>query len=227
MTTRLSLIAALTVLLAPVPARAQAPAAESGRFEVGVAPIWIGGASLGDRAANETTRDGGAVPLFTTTTTLDATIGVEFRFGVRVTRHIDVEAAGSYARPPLVATVRSDFEAGPGPFTAEERVRQFSMGGTVLWRLRALRRNPRWTPFVIGGVRYVRQLHETETLLEDGEWYEAGGGVKYLIRSNGRGLMKSIGVRGDVRAIVRTASLDVDGRAHVSPAFAASFYVRF
>jgi hypothetical protein len=126
-----------------------------------------------------------------------------------------------------MATVRSDLEAGPGPFTADEPLQQFSVGGAVLWRLRPLRAHPRLTPFVMGGLQYVRQLHETETLLDDGKWYEAGGGVKFLIRGRDRSVMKSIGVRGDVRAIVRTAGLDVDGRAHVSPAFAASFYVRF
>jgi hypothetical protein len=36
-----------------------------------------------------------------------------------------------------------------------------------------------------------------------------------------------IGVRGDARAIVRTADINVDGRAHVSPALTASFFVRF
>jgi len=225
-TTRLFSIAAVTVALAS-PALAQTPTNETGRFEIGVAPIWIGGASFGNRAANETTRDGSAQALFTTETTLAAATGVELRFGVRLTRHVDVEAAASYARPALVATVRSDLEAGPGPFTVEERLQQFSMGGSVLWRFRAPQSRPRWTPFVAGGLRYLRQLHETNTLLDDGEWYEAGGGVKYLIRSRDRGVMKAMGVRGDVRAIVRTAGVDVDGRAHVSPVFAVSFYVRF
>jgi hypothetical protein len=218
---------AILLVLAASRAFAQAPAQEHGRFEVGVGPIWLGAASFEEQAANETTSSGTARALFVTDTSLNSTTGIELRFGVGLTRRLDVEAVGSYARPRLVTTVRSDLEAGPGPFTASEEMQQFSVGGAVVWRLRPLQARPRWIPFVRGGLQYVRQLHEEGTLLDDGEWYEAGGGVKYLIRSREHGAMKSIGIRADVRAIVRTSGLDVDGRAHVSPALAASLFVRF
>jgi hypothetical protein len=39
--------------------------------------------------------------------------------------------------------------------------------------------------------------------------------------------MKAIGVRAEARAIVRTAAISIDGQAHVSPALAASLYLRF
>ena len=219
-------IALALIAIAAARVGAQAPAGESGRFEIAVGPLWIGAASFGERPANETTANGSAQALFTTTTSLDAAAGIELRVGVRLTQHLDVEALASYARPTLTATVRSDLEAGPGPFTAEERLQQFSIGGAVLWRVRPLRAQPRMTPFVLGAVNYARQLHEAETVVDDGELYEAGGGVKYAIRSRDSGV-KSIGVRGDVRAIVRSAGLNIDGRAHVSPAIAASFYLRF
>jgi hypothetical protein len=226
-TTRALAITLMLVASGAARAGAQTSAGESGRFEVAVGPLWIGSASFGERLANETTANGNAQPLFTTTTVLDATAAIELRFGVRLTQRIDAEAIGSLARPTLVATVRSDLEAGPGPFVAEEQLRQFSIGGALVWRLRPLRQHPRWTPFVTGGLQYERQLHETQMLLDDGWWYEAGGGVKYVIRSRADGAVKSIGVRGDVRAIVRTAGIDVDGRAHASPAIGASFYLRF
>jgi len=225
--TRTVIVTALVALVAASRAQAQTPSAEPGRVEIAVASLWLGGASFGERSANETTRDGSTVALFSTTTALDAAAAIELRFGVRLTRRIDVEAVASYARPVLVATVTSDVEAGAGPFIAEERLQQFSFGADLIWRFSPLRAHPRWTPFVLAGAQYLRQLHETNTLLDDGEMYEAGGGVKYAIRSRERGLWKAIGLRGDVRASVRTAGIDVDGRAHVSPAIAASVYALF
>ena len=125
MTTQPLAIALMLAAIAASRAGAQTPAGESGRFEIAVGPLWIGAASFGERPANETTANGGAQALFTTTTSLNASTGIELRFGVRTTEHIDVEAVGSYARPTLTATVRSDLEAGAGPFIVEERLQQF------------------------------------------------------------------------------------------------------
>jgi len=82
-------------------------------------------------------------------------------------------------------------------------------------------------PFVLGGAQYMRQVHEGGTLIESGRLYEAGAGIKYALGSRARGRLKAIGIRGEGRAIVRAAGVNVDGRAHVSPAVAASLYVRF
>jgi len=222
-----STVAFVAILCCAASARAQTAPSESGRFEVGIGPLWIGSASFGSRAANETNASGTAVPLFTTTTALDAATGVEVRFGIRLTRRLEVEAAGSYAGPHLVTTVRADSEAGSGPFTSDEWIQQFTAGGAVLWRFAPLRAHPHWVPFAIGGAAYMRQLHEQQTLLVSGRSYEAGAGVKYLLGARAGARLKTVGVRADVRAMVRTAGVNVDGRAHVSPARGASLFVRF
>jgi len=90
-----------------------------------------------------------------------------------------------------------------------------------------MRAHPRWVPFAIAGAAYMRQLHEQQTLLVSGRSFEGGAGVKYVLGSRAGARLKTAGVRADVRAIVRTAGVNVDGRAHVSPAIAASMYVRF
>jgi len=219
--TRIPVVACAVALLALCDASSvQAQTAEPGRFELGVGPLWIGSASFGTRTATETTSSGASAPPFSATTALDAATGIEARFAMRVARRVDVETVGSYGRPHLVATVTQDLEAGAGPFTSDEAIQQFTVGGVVVWRWSALHSHPRVVPFAIGGVEYMRQLHAQQTLLVAGQFYEAGTGVKYLMRSR-------VGVRGEVRAIVRTAGVNVDGRAHVSPAIAASLFVRF
>jgi hypothetical protein len=200
--------------------QAQSAPGESARFEIGVGVSWNGQSSFGTRAANETTATGGALALFSTETSLSGAAGVEARFGVRLTRRIDVDAVAAYARPRLLAVVRSDSEAGAGPFTAAESIQQFAVGGAAVWRLAALQAHPKWTPFATAGVQYFRELHEGQLLVVAGPAYEAGGGVKYLPRSR-------VGIRADARAIVRTAAVNIDGRAHVSPAIAASLFIRF
>ena len=97
----------------------------------------------------------------------------------------------------------------------------------MLWRFAPLRSHRRWIPFAIAGAQYMRQLHEGQTLLVAGRLYEGGGGVKYLLGSREHARLKTVGVRADVRAVVRTAGVNTDGRAHVSPAVAASLFVRF
>jgi hypothetical protein len=223
-------VAALIVVVAAANARAQQSSSiapvEHGRFEVGLGPLWIGSATFGTRDATETTSTGSPFSLFSTTTALNAVTGIEARFGMRLTERLDVEAAGSYAGPHLVTTVRSDSEAGPGPFTSEEWVQQFTAGGDVLWRFAPLRSHQRWTPFAIAGAQYMRQLHEGQTLLVAGRLYEGGGGVKYLLGSREHARMKTVGVRADVRAVLRTASDNTDGREHASAAIAATLLVR-
>jgi len=221
------LAALVAIVCGAAPALAQTAPAESGRFEVGIGPLWIGSASFGSRAANETDASGAAVPLFTATTALDAATGVEARFGIRLTRRLDVEGAGSYAGPHLATIVRADSEAGSGPFTSEEWIRQFTIGGAVIWRFAPLRAHARWVPFAIAGAAHMRQLHEQQTLLVSGRTYDGGAGVKYVLGSRAGARLKTAGVRVAVRAMVRTADVNVDGRAHVSPAIAASIYVRF
>ena len=80
-----------------------------------------------------------------------------------------------------------------------------------------------------GGGGYVRQRHERQTLVERGRIFHVGGGVKVPLAS-GAGAqkrVKQVGVRVDAGALVRTAGVALDNRAHVAPGVAAALFVRF
>ena len=66
------------------------------------------------------TREAGTFRLFTADSTLHALLGLEARFGVRVTRALRVEATGSYGASDLNVKLNSDVEGAAG-ITASER----------------------------------------------------------------------------------------------------------
>jgi hypothetical protein len=227
--TRLLCVAAL--VLASVPATAQtrpaAPAAPAApRFEVGGGLLFFGSAPFGAAAATETSSSGGRYDLFQTASRLDSASGPEARVGIRVLRHLWVQADASYATPRIETRIDGDVEGATG-LTATETIRQITIGGSVLAELPRWRIASRGVPFVTAGAGYLRQLHEGQTLVQTGRTYSAGGGVQFLFRQRPRGHLKGFGVRADVRAVARTNGVAIDGRTHVSPALAVSAFARF
>ena len=91
------------------------------------------------------------------------------------------------------------------------------------------RLGPRLVPFVTGGGGYLRQIHEGQTFIQTGRTYHLGGGIKVPLvsRAAAQTWVKQIGVRVDARALVQTAGVTLDDRAHIAPALAASLFVRF
>jgi hypothetical protein len=110
--------------------------------------------------------------------------------------------------------------------TATEEIRQYVIGGGVLWYL-PMRRSPKVTPFVTGNVAYLRQLHETRTLVETGQLYRVSGGVKYLLKSRSGSAFKGYGLRAEGGFAVRVHGVAFDSSAHYSPWVAASLFARF
>src|SRR4029077_1292642 len=99
--------------------------------------------------------------------------------------------------PQIRTQITNDFE-GAAPVTATEIIRQFTVGGGVVWYVRPARSASRLAPFATAGVGYLRQLHESGTLVETGHFYQFGGGVKYLFVSRPGSRLKGIGARIDV-----------------------------
>jgi hypothetical protein len=207
------------------PVGAQA-AIEQGRFEVAIGPSWTGHARFGPRDANETTGAGTPFRLFASSTELAAATGFEGRVGVRLTRRLQVEASGSYGTPRLVARITNDVETSTA-VTATERIQQFTVEGAVLWHVPVRRLGTRTIPFVTAGAGYLRQLHDRAVLIDAGQVYGVGGGVKHLLLVRNRAVLKSVGARVDVRAVTRTKGVATDSRAHISPALAGSVFLRF
>jgi hypothetical protein len=200
---------------------------------VGLGGRWFGRTSLGEADANATTADGGTFRLFSTQSELAPMFALEGRLGVRVSQTLQVEASVSYGTSDLRTDVTLDVE-GAADTTVSESVRQIALEGSIVAELSRWRMGDRTTPFVSGGAGYLRQLHERGTLAETGVIYHGGGGINILLRRprppapGTRGpLAKSIGVRADVGAVLRTGGVALTDGIHVSPAAGSSLFFRF
>ncbi|MGH9139789.1 MAG: outer membrane beta-barrel protein [Vicinamibacterales bacterium] len=215
--------AALSLPASTVAAQTVEPAS---RLELGAGVRWIGAEQLGARTATETTGAGGTSALFNTSTDLAGAGGIDGRVAVRLSRSLAVEAEASYLKPQLRIAISGDAE-GAAAVTAVETIQQFTMGGSLIWRLPGRRWSPRFAPFATAGAGYLRQLHEQGTLVDTGHYYQFGAGVSSLLVATRRLHTRGIGVRADVRGLVRSMGVTVDGASKVSPAAGASLFVRF
>lgn len=207
-------------------ARAQAADPLPGRVEVAGGAVWLGGAGFGNADATETASAGGRFTLFTTSTRLAAASGAELRVGLRLSRIFDVDAEASFAKPQLRTSIRGDVEQ-TASVTAKESLTQIAIGGAIVANLSRWRLGARGVPFVTAGAAYLRQLHEGRTLVDNGGEYSAGGGLRWLLRARPGARLKSLGLRADVRAVVRSRGVALDGRTHVSPLVGISLFARF
>ena len=161
--------------LAGAPALAQSPAP---RVEVSVSGLWSGGYALGARPADETRNQtgGGAFTLFTTSSRATAARGAELRLGVRLGRHLALEAGGSWARASVATRVSGDAEQAPD-VSATAGFTQYVVDGAVVLRLPRLAfAGGRAVPFAEGGAGYLRQLYAGQVLVETGSWSRRAAG---------------------------------------------------
>ncbi len=198
------------------------------RFEIGGGVSWTWSTSFGSRDALLTTSTGGSYRLFSTSTDLASVIGAEVMAGVRVSRGVVAEVVTSYSTPDLRTTIANDAE-GASPVTAVESIRQFTIGGAAVVDLTRLRARSGLIPFVRAGAGYLRQLHESQTLIETGQVYDVGGGIRFPLRSSAgsQSTITRVGVRVEGRATIRSGGIALDGGTHASPTLAASAFVRF
>jgi hypothetical protein len=202
------------------------PATGPGRFEVSAGALWVGHQALASRDATETTPGGSSLKIFTASSDLASVAGFEGRVAVRLIRSLEAEVDLSYGRPQLRVAVSNDLENAP-PVTAIERVQQFMAGAGIVWSVPFRVLPSRLSAFVTAGGGHLRQMHEERTLLETGQYYQVGGGVKYLLFSRPRGFLNAIGARVDVRAVARMKGVAFDDGGHAAPAMGASAFVRF
>jgi hypothetical protein len=211
----------------------QAPAAfaqqaepDNPRWEVGIGSLWIGRQPLGTKSATETTSAGGTLSLFDSSSELGSGAGVSGHVGVRLTHSLVAEAEASYVKPPLRIAISGDFESAPA-LTATETVRQVTIGGDVLWYLPHRTWMLRVAPFAMAGGGYLRQIHESATVIETGRFYQFGGGATLLLVTGRHFHARGIGARVDARALIRSKGVAFDGGSRTSPAAGVSAFVRF
>ncbi len=211
----------LIVCAAAAPARAQ----EDSRWEIAIGSGWTSGWSLGRTQALARQPNGTPLVLFETETALDASPPLVADLGVRLSRSIQVDAGFSYRPADLTTTIRSDADIAATQ-VARERVTQLSIEAGLLVHFERWRIGARVTPYASGGGAYLRELHESRTLIETGQAYRIGGGFSVPVRTRRSG-MKTVGVRAEVRAEWRRGGLALDDDLHVVPAVRAMMYARF
>jgi hypothetical protein len=214
-------LAAVLIVCAALPAAAQSP----GRLEVGGGARWIGSTSVGEVAAAETMFGGGTRELFQSSTDLNQSTGVEAHVGVRLTSLLQVEGAVALNRTELTTRVSGDVE-GVSDTSAHEPVTQYVFEGGALLQLARSSRG-KLAPFAAAGAAYLRQVHDGRTLVDTGQSYYVGGGVKYLLTSGGTGKVKATGLRGDVRAVFASTDIAPDDKMRTAPSVSGSYFIRF
>ena len=225
-----ALVVGACLLVLPASAVAQNPPA---RYEVGFGGLWVGSASLGEMDANATTAQGGTLRLFSTRSEVTSLPAIDGRVGVRLSRALSTEASVSYGASELSTDVRSDVE-GAADAIVTEPIRQFAIEASIVAELTGWRLGSRTLPFVTAGAGYMRQLHEANTLVESGAIYRVGGGLNYILRGPRPGtkpgmrpLLKTIGLRADLRTVIRTGGVALAQATNVAPGFGASVFFRF
>jgi hypothetical protein len=212
---------ALCVCLAAavLPARAHAQPPREGRLEIGGSLGFAGTHDLGSLNATETGNGvpgGSPVTLFTTTTAIERGPLFEGRVAWHLTRALAVEGTFGVIPTHLRTSITNDFEQA-SPTTATSTLTQYTAEAGVVWHLDGLRfGHGRVRPFVTGGGGYLRQLHDSGTLVETGKSAYAGGGVKIALHEAARGKsshLEAIGVRADVAAHFTHGGFDLDRNA--------------
>jgi hypothetical protein len=185
------------------------PVGLPGGIEVSIGGGVFGGtaAVARDASLRANTPLGSASALFSTSTRFAPAPLVEARVGVAVTPRYILEAHVAATRPSLETTVESDAEGAPS-LSAVERIEQFVVGAGLVvgldgWRVGS------WVPVVEVGAGYLRQLHEGRTLVEDGQVYYVGGGVRRGLLARARGVVRAIGVRADARCSLLSGGVAV------------------
>ena len=126
----------------------------------------------------------------------------------------------------LRTRVTSDAE-GAAALTVEERLDQYFFDASVVLLLDALRFGGATVPFVSGGAGYLRQLHEGRTLVESGQVYHGGGGIRHWLRMRDRGFVRGLGLRVDGRLYVLAGGARIEDRPRAHGAISGGVFVTF
>ena len=221
-------LAATVTLGLVAPAFAQAlPATRAGGIEVSFGGGVLGGSAAiaRDASLRANTSLGNASPLFTTSTRFAPAPLIEARMGMPVAHRYIIEAYVAVTRPLLETSLESDTEGAPS-LTAVERVEQFVVGAGLVvgldqWRVGS------WVPVAEVGAGYLRQLHEGRTLVEEGQVYYVGGGVRRSLLSRARGVVRAIGVRADARYSLLSGGVTVTDGLQSRVSVTAGVFVIF
>jgi hypothetical protein len=211
--------------------RAALPAWRPLRPVLSIGGGWIGADALGSvtaetRSAVTATTTPPRFPLFRTQSTLGGAPRVEVAVGIPATSSVLIEVLGSLARPTLSTAISGDAE-GARATTATELVDEYTVGTRAIWDLRRWEWWGRARPFVTGGGAYLRQLHEDRVLVETGQVWSAGAGLRYWLRRTGPRPGRAIGLTGEAGWAWRTGGIAFVDGARSMPTVALRAFVGF
>jgi opacity protein-like surface antigen len=191
------------------PAAAPRPPFRPGSIEVDFGASWLGPIDFGSTTAAITSNQTGGpeYPLFKTSSQLNSAPGYDVRIGVRLTRMWGVEGAFQYSRPPIETRISGDVE-NAATVTARNDLSRYIVEVSGLVHLTQFRIGRNGSPFLLGGVGYLRELDEQQALIETGQTYHGGGGFKYLFSERQHGLVKGLGIRADARLCFKDGGFD-------------------
>ena len=207
-----------------VPAMASAQQVREARVEVDGGLHWSGPITFAGVNANEISFGGAPRTVFESSSTLEASPGVEARIGVRLTSILQVESSVAWGKTDLATHITADQEAADATIT--EPVTQYLIEAGLLARLGHWRVG-RVSPFAVAGVGYGRQLHDGQTLVETGLASYVGGGLHYWLKTGGKRRLKAAGIRAEVRGTLIKDGLTLDGATHLMPVVGATLFFRF
>ncbi|MBI2827816.1 MAG: hypothetical protein HYX77_00915 [Acidobacteria bacterium] len=216
-------------LVGALPAYAQtAEPRRVGRVEVDAGGGKLGGADLGSADANLRASDPArrSFRLFSTESRFASAPTFHVRAGFAFNRRIGVEGGLMVSRPDIRTPVSADVEDAPA-ITVTGRVGQYAIDAGVVVMISELRLGSRTVPFVAAGAGYLRQLHEGQTLVEQGHVYHAGGGVKHWLLTRDRGFISAAGLRADARLYLMSGGIAFEDRARPHAAISGSVFVAF
>ena len=198
------------------------------RIEADAGAGILGGGGLGSADANLRRNDPvrQTFRLFTTSSDVGRAPLWLVRLAFPLSRRFAIEGALTKATPDVRVSATSDFEGAPS-ITTTETIDQYFIDGSVVVMLDELRIGTRAVPFVAAGGGYLRQLHEGQRLVEQGEVYHAGGGIKYWLLTRKAGTVRSAGLRADANAYFLRGGISFDDRPRSHVTISGSVFVGF
>jgi hypothetical protein len=203
-----------------------APGFRPRQISVAVGASVVSSYPVGDLTASLRRNSTGTPPPFTmlqASSEFERIVGFESRINVGVTPAFAIEVGGGYSTPRLTVTVASDPELS-GSATASEQINQYVVDVSGLYQLPiAVGRRAR--VYAVGGMGYLRQLHEGRLLVETGTTVHLGGGLQYWLRHRAAG--RAFGTRVEGRYVRRQGGIDFEDRGRNFPAFSLLGFIGF
>jgi hypothetical protein len=225
---KVSALCACLLVLAHTASAQEHPSLRAHRITVIAGATWSGSYPIGDANAVLRSSAVGANPppftLFSAASTVESIAGFEGRVGFTLTNNLAVEAGGAFARPKVSVAISADHEVAAQVLEGEA-LDQYVLDAGAVWQL-PFRFGRRARPFVSAGAGYIRQLHQGRTMLEHGQIYYGGGGLRLWLRG-GDGMKRSLGLRADARVTWRRDGIDFDNRTRAFPNLSGFVFYEF